>query len=93
MEAITCKHKTLDKILANSSPYFTALSIILELRGHIKGRIISRILNFLKDLSSGLKIIRQFGKVDRNVYITTKKSALRHTNQILLSSNRLEVSP
>ena len=34
------------------------ISIILKLKGHIKGRLISRILNFLKILSSGLKIIR-----------------------------------
>ena len=84
-----------DKMLANSSPYFTALQYInnLELRGQIKGGLISRFLNFLKNLSSGLKIIRYFVKVDRNVYITANKSALIHTNQILLSSNRLEVSP
>ena len=34
------------------------ISIILKLKGHIKGRLISRILNFLKNLSSGLKSIR-----------------------------------
>ena len=34
------------------------ISIILKLKGHIKGRLISRILNFLINLSSGLKIIR-----------------------------------
>ena len=34
------------------------ISIILKLKGHIKGRLISRILNFEKNLSSGLKIIR-----------------------------------
>ena len=34
------------------------ISIILKLKGHIKGRLISRILIFLKNLSSGLKIIR-----------------------------------
>ena len=34
------------------------ISIILKLKGHIKGRLISRILNFFKNLSSGLKIIR-----------------------------------
>ena len=28
------------------------ISIILKLKGHIKGRLISRILNFLKDLWS-----------------------------------------
>ena len=34
------------------------VSIILKLKGHIKERLISRILNFKKNLSSGLKIIR-----------------------------------
>ena len=36
------------------------ISIILKLKGHmhIKGRLISRIVIFLKNLSSGLKIIR-----------------------------------
>ena len=42
-------------------------SIILKLKGHIKGRLISRILIFLKNLSSGLKVIRQFVKEDQNV--------------------------
>ena len=72
---------------------FYNISIILKLRGHIKGRFISILLNFLKNLSRGLKIILYFVKVDWNVYITANKSALIHTNQILLSSNRLEVSP
>ena len=64
-------------------------SIILKLSGHVKGWL----KNFLKNLLSGLKIIHQFGKVDRNVYITANKSAPIHANQILLSSNWLEVSP
>ena len=34
------------------------ISKILKLKSHIKGRLISRILNFSKNLSSGLKIIR-----------------------------------
>ena len=34
------------------------ISIILKLKGHIKGKLISRILNFKKNPSSGLKIIR-----------------------------------
>ena len=72
-------------------PYNT--SIILKLRGHLKRRLISRFLIFLKNLSSGLKIIRKFVKVVRNVHITANKSSLIHTNQILLSSNRLEVFP
>ena len=33
------------------------ISIILKLKAHIKGRLISRILNFSKNLSSGLKTI------------------------------------
>ena len=32
-------------------------SIILKLKGHIRGRLILRILNFKKNLSSGLKTI------------------------------------
>ena len=40
-----------------------------------------------------MKIIRKFVKVVRNVHITANKSSLIHTNQILLSSNRLEVFP
>ena len=34
------------------------ISIILKLKGHIKGRLISRILIFEKNLTTGLKIIR-----------------------------------
>ena len=34
------------------------ISIILKLKGHIKGRLISRILIFKKNLSRGLKLIR-----------------------------------
>ena len=33
------------------------VSIILKIKGHIKERLISRILNFKKNLSTGLKII------------------------------------
>ena len=33
------------------------ISIILKLKGHIKERLILRILNFKKNLSSGLKTI------------------------------------
>ena len=66
-------------------PY--SVSIILKLKGHIKGRLISTILNFFKNLSSSLKIIRQFDKEDKNVYKTANKSASIHTNQTLLSSN------
>ena len=48
------------KKLTNCSPYFTDLNIpiILKLKGNIKGRLISRIINLKKNLSSGLKIIR-----------------------------------
>ena len=45
-----------------------------------------------KNLSRGLKIIRSFAKVDRNVYKTTNKSASIHTYQILLSKNRHDLS-
>ena len=65
----------------------------MKLKGHIKGRFISRILNFLKNLSCGLKIIRKFVEVERNFYKTFNKSLSIHTNQILLSCNRLELSP
>ena len=34
------------------------ISIILKLRAHIEERFISRLLNFFKNLSSSLKIIR-----------------------------------
>ena len=58
------------------------ISIILKLKGHIKGRLILRILSFFKkSLLSGLKIIRLFLKVDQNVYKTANKSAPMHTNQ------------
>ena len=37
---------------------YNYVSIILKLKGHIKERLISRILNLKKTLSSGLKTIR-----------------------------------
>ena len=54
-------------------PYST--SIILKLKGHMKGRLISRILIFLKNLSSGLKIICQFVQVDQNIQKPLTKAA------------------
>ena len=54
-------------------PYST--SIILKLKGHKKGRLISRFLIFFKNLSSGLKIIRQFVKVDQNIQKPLTKAA------------------
>ena len=58
------------------------ISIILKLKGHIKGRLILRILIFFKkSLLSGLKIIRLFLKVDQNVYKTANKSASMQANQ------------
>ena len=65
----------------------------MKLKGHIKERLTLRIFNFKKNLSSGLKIIREFVKEDQNVYKTANKSALIHTNKTPLSSNRLELSP
>ena len=50
-------------------------------------------LHFFLNLSSGLKIIHQFVKVDRNVYKTSNKSFMIHTNQLLLFSNWPELSP
>ena len=47
---------------------------------------------FKKNLSSDLKIIRSFAKVDQNVYKTINKSASIHTYQILLSSNKHDLS-
>ena len=47
---------------------------------------------FKQNLSSDLKIIRSFARVDRNVYKTTNKSASIHTYQIPLSSNRHDLS-
>ena len=54
------------------------ISIILKLKGFVKRHLISRIV-----------------KVDQNVYRTANFSASIHTctNQILLSSNPLELSP
>ena len=54
----------------------------LSQSGHVKGQL----KKILKKLLSGLKIIHQFGKVDRNVYITANKSVPIHANQKLLSS-------
>ena len=50
-------------------------------------------LKFFKSLLSGIKIICLFVKVDQNVYKTANKSASLQTNQMLLSSNQLELSP
>ena len=50
-------------------------------------------LHFFLNLSSGLKIIHQFVKVDRNVYKSSNKSFMIHTNQLLLFSNWPELSP
>ena len=52
----------------------------------------SRKSQIFKYLSSGFQIIRLFVKAERNNYKTTNKSASIHANQILLSSNRLELS-
>ena len=50
-------------------------------------------LKFFKSLLSGIKIICLFVKVDQNVYKTANKSASLQNNQMLLSSNQLELSP
>ena len=95
-EALTFKHKISDKkLLANCSPYFTTLQYInnLETQRSYKRRLISRISNFLKNLSCGSKIICLVVKVDQNVYKTANKSASTNTNEIIVSNNRLKLSP
>ena len=91
--AFACKHKISDKILANCSPYFTALQYInnLETKRSYKRKVNLKTLKFLKNLSSGSKLIGLFAKADRNVCKTANKSASIHANQILLSSNRLAI--
>ena len=69
------------------------ISIIAKLKGHIKGRFISKVLIFLKKSIVRFKIIRKFVEVERNFYKTFNKSASINTNQVLLSCNRLELSP
>ena len=58
------------------------ISIILKLKGHIKGRLIIRILNFKKNLSSGLKTICQFVRVNQNI----QKPLTRAPGYILIKS-------
>ena len=79
----------------NCSPYFTALQYInnLETKRSYKRKVNLTNINFFKNLSGGLKIIHLFVKEDQNVYKTINKSASIHTNQTLLSSNWLELSP
>ena len=57
-EAVTCKHKISDKMLANSSLYFTALQYInnLETKRSYKRRVNLKILKFSK------KFIERFKK-------------------------------
>ena len=69
------------------------ISIIVKLKGHIKGRFISKVLMFLQKSIVRFKIIRKFVEVERNFYKTFNKSASINTNQVLLSCNRLELSP
>ena len=65
-EAFTCNDETSDKKLTNCSPNFTALliSIILKLKGYIKGRLISRILNFKK---KSIERFKNYLPVDQNI--------------------------
>ena len=77
-------------------PCFTALQYVdnLETKRSYKRKVHLKNINFFKKkLSSGLKIVRLFVKEDQNVYKTAIKSASIHTNQSVLSSNRLELSP
>ena len=97
-DALSCKHYISDKELVNYSPYFTALQPSinnLETQRSYKTTDNRENLNFfLKNLSSALKIIRLFVKAEQNVYKTVnRRSASIHTSQILLSRNRLKLSP
>ena len=95
-ERLSLVNKISDKkLLANCSPYFTTLQYInnLETQRSYKRRLISRISNFLKNLSCGSKIICLVVKVDQNVYKTANKSASTNTNEIIVSNNRLKLSP
>ena len=58
-EALTCKHKISDKILANWTPYLTALQYINnpESKKSYKRTVNLKILKFLKNLLSGLKLV------------------------------------
>ena len=84
--------------LGNCSPYFTALQYINNLETQRSPKTTLDLENTIlkKNLLSGLKIIRLFVKVERNVYKShppANKSASIHANQIVRSSNRLELSP
>ena len=59
-EAFTCKDETFYKKIANCSPYFTALQYINNLETQMSPKTTLNLenLKFLKNLSSGLKIIR-----------------------------------
>ena len=69
------------------------ISIILKLKGHIKGRLISRILFFFNKSIEWFKNFSLICWSRPKCSKTANKSASIHTNQILLSSNRLELSP
>ena len=90
---MTCNDETSDKKVTNCSPFFAALQYInnLAIKRSYKKKFNLKNLNFLKGLSSGLKIIRNFDKEDQNVYKTANKSTSIRTNQTLLSSNRQEI--
>ena len=77
--------ETSDKKVMNCSPLILlsySISIILKLKGHIKGRLISRILNLKKSIEQ-FKNYSQFDKEDQNVYKTANKSTSIHPNQTL----------
>ena len=60
---------------------------MLKLKGRIKTAVNLENLNFKKIHQAVSKF-----QVDQNVYKPANKSATIHTNQILLSSNRLKLS-
>ena len=81
--------------MANCSPSFITIQYInnRETKRSHKGRFISKVLIFLNKSIVRFKIIRKFVEVERNFYKTFNKSASINTNQVLLSCNRLELSP
>ena len=65
----------------------------LETKRTYKRTVNLKNLNFLKKALWWFKNYSLIVKVNRNVSKTANKSASIHSNQILLSSNRLELSP
>ena len=68
------------------------ISIILRLKDDMKRRLISRISNF-KFQKKSFERFKNYSLICLNVYKTANRSPSIRTNQILLSSIRLELPP